>query len=180
MFCRICIPGESGAWSCRQVQREERQEQGFRHRKPKSQADFSPSSLKSISRTFMTILTILWVCIHTDFLKAFAWNLVTNRQKNWFCMKVDPVILIGRAPIQTLLSFYEPCWNLSIIPIRPFCNPYWIGLDVSCYKKYYVKLFMIQGIFVLLNIALSCFWNSFELTRGLSETNWSLRPERSS
>ena len=81
MFCRICIPGESGAWSCRQVQREERQEQGFRHRKPKSQADFSPSSLKSISRTFMTILTILWVCIHTDFLKAFAWNLVTNRQK---------------------------------------------------------------------------------------------------
>ena len=39
---------------------------------------------------------------------------------------------------------------------------------------------MIQGIFVLVNIALSCFWNSFELTRGLSETNWSLRPERPS
>ena len=54
MFCRICIPGESGAWSCRQVQREERQEQGFRHRKPKSQAGFSPSSLKSISGIFKT------------------------------------------------------------------------------------------------------------------------------
>ena len=48
------IPGESGAWSCRQVQREERQEQGFRHRKPKSQAGFSPSSLKSISGIFKT------------------------------------------------------------------------------------------------------------------------------